>query len=38
VVMRDGRVRSDQRRTQRAAVPLPPGEAPHEPAQDGGHP
>jgi putative ABC transport system ATP-binding protein len=38
VVMRDGRVRSDQRRAQRAAVPLPPGEEPHEPAREGGPP
>jgi putative ABC transport system ATP-binding protein len=38
VVMRDGRVRSDHRRTPRAAVPLPPGEEPHEPAHEGVHP
>ncbi len=30
VVMRDGQVRSDARRTQRAAVPLPAGDDVHE--------
>ena len=32
VVMRDGRVRSDVRRTPRTAVPLPPGDDLHGPA------